>query len=40
MVQFDPYDSLVNVFTEHHRAKAPKVPDVPASAGGINRMSM
>ncbi|EON98200.1 putative transcriptional co-activator protein [Phaeoacremonium minimum UCRPA7] len=38
---FDPYESLANVFSEHHKAKPARVTaDVPPSAGGLNRMSM
>lgn len=39
--QFDPYESLSNVFMDHHR-RQPKPADVPPSAGGIggiNKMS-
>ncbi|KAL2157663.1 hypothetical protein VTH06DRAFT_5146 [Thermothelomyces fergusii] len=38
---FDPYESLANVFTEHARMRHPKSADVPASAaaGGLSRMN-
>ncbi|AEO57038.1 hypothetical protein MYCTH_2302759 [Thermothelomyces thermophilus ATCC 42464] len=37
---FDPYESLANVFTEHARLRHSKTADVPASAGGgLSRMN-
>ncbi|KAL2019714.1 hypothetical protein VTK56DRAFT_9251 [Thermocarpiscus australiensis] len=36
---YDPYDALANVFTEHARMKPPKTAEVPASAGGLSRMN-
>ncbi|KAI1081070.1 transcriptional regulator of RNA polII, SAGA, subunit-domain-containing protein [Whalleya microplaca] len=37
---FDPYESMTNMFTEHHRGKAMRVPDLPPSAtGGLNKMN-
>ncbi|TLD27259.1 hypothetical protein PspLS_05064 [Pyricularia sp. CBS 133598] len=36
----DPHEALAGVFSEHHRAKAPRTQDVPQSAaGGLNRMN-
>ncbi|KAK4104544.1 hypothetical protein N658DRAFT_181739 [Parathielavia hyrcaniae] len=37
---FDPYDSLANVFTDHARIRPAKTTEVPASAaGGLSRMN-
>ncbi|KAK4249051.1 transcriptional regulator of RNA polII, SAGA, subunit-domain-containing protein [Corynascus similis CBS 632.67] len=37
---FDPYESLANVFTDHARLRPSKTADVPASAGGgLSRMN-
>ncbi|KAK4121358.1 hypothetical protein N657DRAFT_601416 [Parathielavia appendiculata] len=37
---FDPYDSLANVFTDHARMRPAKTTEVPASAGGgLSRMN-
>lgn len=38
-IQFDPYESLLNAFTDSNRLKVAKTADVPASAGGLSRMS-
>ena len=37
--QFDPYESLASAFSDHGRVKAAKNAEVPASAGGLSRMS-
>lgn len=38
--QFDPYESLASVFTDHQRPKVSRTADVSASAaGGLSRMS-
>lgn len=37
--ELDPYETLAGVFSEHHKAKAPRPLDVPPSAGGLNRMN-
>ncbi|KAI0833105.1 transcriptional regulator of RNA polII, SAGA, subunit-domain-containing protein [Hypoxylon sp. FL0890] len=36
---FDPFESMANVFTEHHRFRTPRVPDIPQSANGLNKMN-
>ncbi|KAL2131508.1 hypothetical protein VTI74DRAFT_4950 [Chaetomium olivicolor] len=37
---FDPYESLANVFTDHARMRPAKTAEVPASAaGGLSRMN-
>ncbi|KAI1389935.1 transcriptional regulator of RNA polII, SAGA, subunit-domain-containing protein [Hypoxylon trugodes] len=38
---FDPFESMANMFTEHHRGRPTKVPDAPqsASANGLNKMN-
>ncbi|KAJ4302358.1 hypothetical protein N0V88_002502 [Collariella sp. IMI 366227] len=37
---FDPYESLANVFADHARIRPPKTVEVPASAGGgLSRMN-
>ena len=39
--QFDPYESLANVFTDQARMRPAKAAEVPVSAGGgLSRMSM
>ncbi|KAJ9156427.1 Transcriptional coactivator HFI1/ADA1 [Pleurostoma richardsiae] len=36
----DPYESLANVFTDHHKARPPRATaEIPPSAGGLNRMN-
>lgn len=38
--QFDPYESLANVFTDHARTRPARTAEVPPSAaGGLSRMS-
>ncbi|KAK3326444.1 transcriptional regulator of RNA polII, SAGA, subunit-domain-containing protein [Apodospora peruviana] len=36
---FDPYESLSGIFTDHNRMKTSKTAEVPASAGGLGRMN-
>ncbi|CAJ2502515.1 Uu.00g099090.m01.CDS01 [Anthostomella pinea] len=36
---FDPFESMADMFTEHHRAKPTRVPDIPPSASGLNKMN-
>ncbi|OTB08957.1 hypothetical protein M426DRAFT_316247 [Hypoxylon sp. CI-4A] len=37
---FDPFDSMASLFTEHHRGRTTRVPDLPQSAnGGLNKMN-
>ncbi|OTA87402.1 hypothetical protein M434DRAFT_23962 [Hypoxylon sp. CO27-5] len=36
---FDPFESMANMFTEHHRNRTPRVPDIPQSANGLNKMN-
>ncbi|KAI1140555.1 transcriptional regulator of RNA polII, SAGA, subunit-domain-containing protein [Hypoxylon sp. FL0543] len=36
---FDPFESMASVFTEHHRGRTPRVPDIPQSANGLNKMN-
>ncbi|KAH8671380.1 transcriptional regulator of RNA polII, SAGA, subunit-domain-containing protein [Xylariales sp. PMI_506] len=38
---FDPYESMANMFVEHHRGKSIRAPEVPASAAGgsLNKMN-
>ncbi|KAI5927370.1 transcriptional regulator of RNA polII, SAGA, subunit-domain-containing protein [Camillea tinctor] len=35
----NPYESMTNMFTEHHRARSTRVPDIPPSASGLNKMN-
>ncbi|KAI1502588.1 transcriptional regulator of RNA polII, SAGA, subunit-domain-containing protein [Biscogniauxia marginata] len=34
-----PFESVTNMFTEHHRARTARVPDIPPSASGLNKMN-
>ncbi|KAI0134269.1 transcriptional regulator of RNA polII, SAGA, subunit-domain-containing protein [Xylariales sp. AK1849] len=38
---FDPYESMANMFSEHHRGKVVRAPEVPPSAtgGSLNKMN-
>ncbi|KAI0383258.1 transcriptional regulator of RNA polII, SAGA, subunit-domain-containing protein [Hypomontagnella monticulosa] len=36
---FDPYESMASLFTEHHRGKTTRAPDIPQSANGLNKMN-
>ncbi|KAI0885500.1 transcriptional regulator of RNA polII, SAGA, subunit-domain-containing protein [Annulohypoxylon maeteangense] len=37
---FDPFESMANMFTEHHRGRATRVPDIPQSANNdLNKMN-
>lgn len=38
--QYDPYESLAGAFADASRLKIARTHDIPASAGGLNRMSM
>ncbi|KAJ1326602.1 transcriptional coactivator HFI1/ADA1 [Microdochium nivale] len=37
---FDPFESMANMFAEHHRGKTNRAPDVPQSAAGLNKMNL
>ena len=37
--KFDPYENLASAFSETHRRQSRVTAEVPASAGGINKMS-
>jgi transcriptional coactivator HFI1/ADA1 len=37
--QYDPYESLAGAFADASRLKIARTTEVPASAGGLNRMS-
>ncbi|KAK6074841.1 hypothetical protein SCUP234_04096 [Seiridium cupressi] len=37
---FDPYESMANMFSEHHRGKPLRAPEVlPSATGGLNKMN-
>jgi len=36
---FDPFESMANMFAEHHRGKTHRAPDVPQNAAGLNKMN-
>ncbi|KAI2606487.1 transcriptional regulator of RNA polII, SAGA, subunit-domain-containing protein [Hypoxylon fragiforme] len=37
---FDPFESMANMFTEHHRGRVTRVPDILPSANGLNKMNL
>ncbi|KAI1380707.1 transcriptional regulator of RNA polII, SAGA, subunit-domain-containing protein [Hypoxylon crocopeplum] len=37
---FDPYEAMANVFTDRHRGRSTRAPDIPASANGLNKMNL
>ncbi|KAI1341415.1 transcriptional regulator of RNA polII, SAGA, subunit-domain-containing protein [Xylariaceae sp. FL0016] len=37
--EYNPYDDMANLFSEHHRNKSTRAPDVPQSASGLNKMN-
>ncbi|KAI5861234.1 transcriptional regulator of RNA polII, SAGA, subunit-domain-containing protein [Durotheca rogersii] len=37
---FDPFESMTNMFSEHHRGRTTRAPDVPQSANGLNKMNL
>ncbi|KAI0015122.1 transcriptional regulator of RNA polII, SAGA, subunit-domain-containing protein [Xylariomycetidae sp. FL0641] len=37
---YDPYESLANLFSDHHRVRQPRVPDSLPSAGGLNKTNL
>jgi transcriptional coactivator HFI1/ADA1 len=36
---YDPNEAMASLFTEHHRARTARAPDLPPSASGLNNMS-
>ncbi|KAF7538258.1 hypothetical protein G7054_g3102 [Neopestalotiopsis clavispora] len=37
---FDPYESMTNMFSEHHRGKPTRAPEtLPSATGGLNKMN-
>ncbi|KAI1104781.1 transcriptional regulator of RNA polII, SAGA, subunit-domain-containing protein [Jackrogersella minutella] len=36
---FDPFESLANMFNEHHRGRPARVPETPHSTNGLSKMN-
>ncbi|KAI1435220.1 transcriptional regulator of RNA polII, SAGA, subunit-domain-containing protein [Xylaria sp. CBS 124048] len=37
---FDPYDVMADMFSEHHRSRASRAPEIPQSATGLNGLNL
>ncbi|KAI1824312.1 transcriptional regulator of RNA polII, SAGA, subunit-domain-containing protein [Xylaria intraflava] len=37
---FDPYDAMADMFSEHHRARPTRAPEIPQSATGLNGLNL